>query len=186
MKLLKPFICLGVLISTWFLGFFMFVMYTVSLKSSNHHGAFVCDAVVVFTGKGNRIAPAYDLFHKVGARAFFISGVDEDVQLHDLIPGDKRTKNIDLGYEAYNTHTNALETAVWMRKNNLTTVCLVTNLYHMPRSLLELKGFVKDNATILPYPITPGRPWWAHWSSFQFVLSEYHKYIVISLLQLLS
>ncbi|MBX9977165.1 MAG: YdcF family protein [Alphaproteobacteria bacterium] len=181
------FIC--ALLGIWILGLGVFVTYTSSLKSSRivtEYNAKVCDGVVVFTGKGNRIMPAYAFFQEVGARAFFISGVDEDVQRQDLIQDNTHPdKIIDLGYEAYNTHTNALETAVWMRKNHIYSVCLVTNLYHMPRSLLELKGFVKDKATITPYPLKPRNPWWKHWLSFQFIVSEYHKYLAISLLQMI-
>ena len=50
------------------------------------------------------------------------------------------------------TTGNAYETARWIKAHDFHTVILVTNNYHMPRSLAEARR-ADPNTTFIPYPV---------------------------------
>jgi len=163
----------------WVSGFGLFLRHIQTFENLSSHP---CDAVVVFTGKGKRIQAAYTLFQSSNARGFLVSGVEHGVELDDLEINDLKFDGITLGYESYNTHTNALETALWTRKNSFSSICLVTGLYHMPRSLLELRAFLPE-VTIQPHAVTPPKLWIQSRKQFFYIISEYHKFCLTHLIQ---
>ncbi|MBY0447997.1 MAG: YdcF family protein, partial [Hyphomonadaceae bacterium] len=59
---------------------------------------------------------------------------------------------VDLGREASDTIGNASETAAWATAHGYNTILLVTEDYHMPRSLLELQ-LAMPAVRIIPYPV---------------------------------
>lgn len=175
----RALLIMGTLLILWSAGFSLFLQHLQSFSSRDAHA---CDAVVVFTGKGHRIQTGYDLFRRSGARGFLVSGVEEGLDLEDLALKEATEKPVTLGYEAYNTHTNAIETALWAKKNQFKSLCLVTGLYHMPRSLLELQA-VLPQVTLCPYAIKPPTSWWQDRKQFLYLLSEYHKFCLTHLIQ---
>ncbi len=174
---------LGVFSLLWALGFSFFIQHMNSFITGDEP---YCEAVVVFTGKGRRIHSGYELFRHSQARGFLVSGVEEGLEFEDLeVPThlpDGVDSSVTLGYEAYNTHTNALETALWVRKHNFKSICLVTGLYHMPRSFLELRAFLPQTE-IHAHSVMPPKPLWKAPKQLFYMLSEYHKFCFTYLIQ---
>ena len=79
-----------------------------------------------------------------------ISGVGEGVKFSDLpIDQSFNKNNITLGFEAKNTMQNALETSNWISENNIKSFLLVTDNWHMKRSLLLFNSVI-NNVEIFP------------------------------------
>ena len=177
-KLLKYFFLL------WLVGFICFIGFTYVLrfKTPDSH-TITCDAVVVFTGQKGRLQAAYKLYQSSHAKCLFVSGVDKGTMVRDLFSLNNNDR-IELGYDARNTRTNAIETAGWLdsfnMNKNIKKICLVTHLYHMPRSLLEMHHTIKDSPflNVLPYPLPQTYPWWRSWRSAWVIFREYHKCIL--------
>ncbi|MGN1063395.1 MAG: YdcF family protein [Alphaproteobacteria bacterium] len=165
----------------WLLGFCIFTLYAISFKLTPDTPT---QAIVVLTGGTDRIETAVELLKKRTADYLLISGVNKKVSGPDLlrtVPTDL-TEKITLGYWAENTRENALETTVWIKDKNITSILLVTSFYHMPRSIFELKKsapFLK----IIPYPVFPksfGES--VDWIKTRYawlLFLEYHKFLAV-------
>jgi uncharacterized SAM-binding protein YcdF (DUF218 family) len=77
---------------------------------------------------------------------------------------------------------NASETAAWAREHRFTRLILVTDDYHMPRSLAELELAIPE-AEIYPYPVrtrwTDPALWRSDLTAATRLGGEYVKYLVI-------
>jgi uncharacterized SAM-binding protein YcdF (DUF218 family) len=146
------------------------------------------DAIVALTGGGSeRLRTAARLLSEGRGRRLLISGVnpaitDEDVYALLEAPEDLVACCIDLGRQAEDTLGNASETAAWARRSGFSRVIVVTDDYHMPRSLVELRVAMPD-VTLIPYPVRtpqsePGA-WQRDLRIASRIGSEYVKYIVI-------
>jgi uncharacterized SAM-binding protein YcdF (DUF218 family) len=147
------------------------------------------DAIVVLTGGSLRIRSGLDLLREGKGRKLFVSGVNQDVDLDELlrISGKEppATANwasccIVLGHQADNTLGNAQETARWIRSQGFRSLRLVTAWYHMPRGLLEFERAMPE-IDIVPHPVFPDqvkqRHWWAWRGTAALLVSEYTKYL---------
>jgi uncharacterized SAM-binding protein YcdF (DUF218 family) len=142
------------------------------------------DAIVVLTGGSLRIESGLGLLAAGKAKKLFISGVYRGADVNALLHTsgqhpDWLTCCIVLGYDADNTHGNAAETAIWMRKENFHSLRLVTASYHMPRSLLEFDRAMPE-IHILPHPVFPEsvpREWWRSSHAAAVMIREYIKYL---------
>lgn len=170
----------------WFLGLVIFSLTLPRMISPQDQKNLACDGVVVFTGGKRRLPFAYDLFKKIKAPFFLISGVDRGVSFDDLFPRDKMSRDqahrITLGMSAKNTHTNALETFEWTKKNRIKNLCVVTHQYHMRRSLLELRQFF-DEKSLTALPLSQQTPFWKSVDSLLFLVSEYQKFCLVYVIQ---
>ena len=87
---------------------------------------------------------------------------------------------MELGYAAFNTKGNAIESAEWISKNRIRSIFLVTSNYHIDRSLLEFR-LKMPNLKIHKYPVVSNNvmleEWWRHPSSMRLLVNEYHKYM---------
>ena len=88
---------------------------------------------------------------------------------------------VDIGYDAMDTIGNANEAARWISDHGYRRVLVVTNNYHMPRSLLELRR--SDRQTeFLSYPVINSDlrngSWLGEPQVMKAMLSEYVKYSV--------
>lgn len=152
----------------------------------------VTDAIVVLTGGSERIKHAIFLLDLNYANKLFISGVNKEVKLNELLilhgysPVKKAelAKRIELGYSAIDTIQNAEEIAAWVRKNNINSIRLVTSNYHMKRAMLEIQDKT-PNIKIVPYSVIPLNirvdKWWDFTSTRELLLSEYNKYLLANL-----
>lgn len=143
------------------------------------------DAIVVLTGGRDRLESGINLLLLQRAKRLFITGVGQDVEdmdfLRPYLPLDYDPSCcIDLGYQAADTFGNAQETALWMQKNNFTSLRLVTAAYHMPRSYLEFHHAMPQ-VEIVEHPVYLSHvrlaEWWLWPGTAWLVLSEYHKYL---------
>jgi uncharacterized SAM-binding protein YcdF (DUF218 family) len=158
----------------WLVGFGFF-LHPPDLSSSKDH----TDAIVVWTGGTGRIEEGVNCLHKDLAKVLFISGVHEDVVLKDLIDAPHMQGRVFLGHEAKTTQENALETKLWLKKNGIHSVRLITAHYHMRRSLLELESLV-PSLRIIPHVIRPASfagEWWHDKNLLRLALTEYNKFL---------
>ena len=115
------------------------------------------DAIVVLTGGYQRIDHAVELLAQGAGKRLLISGVNpattgNHIKLLTRGSDDLFDCCVDIGHDALDTTGNATETARWIRERAFKSVILVTNNYHMPRSLAELER--TDHGTrFIPYPV---------------------------------
>lgn len=141
------------------------------------------DAIIALTGGTNRVTRALDLFAEGKSPRLFISGVNKDVKLSELLKlwdyqGKKLPKCcIDLGYIAGNTLENAAETREWVHSQNAITVRLITANYHMPRALLEFHHAIPE-AQIVPHPVLPEELSVRDKKFWELTFLEYNKFLL--------
>ena len=142
------------------------------------------DAIIVLTGGEARLRTALDLLKSGKGKRLLISGVNPATgpnQLQAATGGNRKLFNccVDFDYEALDTIGNAAESAKWLRRHNFSSAILVTNNYHMPRSLLELGRQVEVD--LKPYPVI-NRPldngrWLVEPEAIRVLFTEYTKYL---------
>lgn len=178
-------------LTVWILGSLYFI-YSIDTKTKELENK--ADAVVVLTGGSKRLNAGFEILNKQLAKKMFISGVANDVKMHELLDiyTQKQTTdkeyNIELGKEAFNTINNAQETKTWIAKNKIKSIILVTANYHMPRSLFEFKRAIPE-VIIIPYPVISDHvkvnDWWCSRGTFLLLLKEYNKYLILRLMNFL-
>ena len=146
------------------------------------------DAIVALTGpSAERVNAAIRLLEQDKGRRVLISGVNRDVrrkELRALTPGSSKLFNccVDLGFEAENTVGNAQEIAAWARSKHYDSLIVVTSDYHMPRSLLEIRG-AAPGVKLIPYAVsTPSLDnsrWWRAAVTARRMTLEYMKYLAV-------
>ena len=148
------------------------------------------DAIVVLTGGSERIRYAINLLNIGFADKLFISGVNREVKLSELLyyngyKGQTQLSNrIELGYSAFDTIQNADEIAYWVRSNNIKSIRLVTSNYHIKRAMLEIQHRLPD-IKIIPHSVLPINiridRWWEFKSTRDLLISEYNKYLLANI-----
>lgn len=143
------------------------------------------DAIIVLTGGKSRIQMALELLEEKRGERLLISGVHPSTKREAL---QRITKTdpalfaccVDLDRSALNTIGNAVESAKWIRQHNYKRIFIVTNNYHMPRSILELSRQVSD-VELIPYPVINSdlkdNNWMRQGDTLRVLLTEYIKYI---------
>jgi len=143
------------------------------------------DAIIVLTGGQSRIDAALDLLKSGKGQRLLISGVNPAAgrkSLQAATGGDKTLFSccVDIDYAAMDTIGNAEESAKWVESHEYGSVILVTNNYHMPRSLLEMGRFI-DKANLKPYPVVNTRldngTWMTKPEAVRVLFTEYTKYL---------
>jgi uncharacterized SAM-binding protein YcdF (DUF218 family) len=143
------------------------------------------DAIVVLTGGSLRLQSGIDLLREGKGSKLFVSGVNQQVDLDDLLGVSGHAPDwalccIVLGHEADDTFGNAHETAQWIRRQGFRSLRLVTAWYHMPRSLLEFDRAMPE-IDIVAHPVFPDQVkherWWAWRGTAVLLVNEYVKYL---------
>lgn len=174
---------LGLAVLAWAAGLFLFIEKIPQAVENTERRT---DAIVVLTGGSLRLEKGFELLSAKMADKLLVSGVDKGIDLDELLKVAGLTPSeleccITLGYMAEDTVSNAMESAVWIRSNNIASIRLVTSSYHMPRSLLEFHATV-PNVEIIPHPVFPEkvmvREWWARPGTANLVIAEYNKYLL--------
>jgi uncharacterized SAM-binding protein YcdF (DUF218 family) len=152
------------------------------------------DAIVVLTGGSARIGGALKLLDEGRAKRLLISGVNPKVTSADLaglVAGnlqDELACCVDLGRQAIDTVGNAAEARDWVEANGFSSLIVVTNNYHMPRSMTELAGAM-PTVTLIPFPVSNPdlriSNWWQDPATFTLLVREYGKYLVAKARRLL-
>lgn len=117
------------------------------------------DAIIVLTGGQNRVNSGLDLLADNKAEYLFISGVNPDVKIEELVKIWRTDLDfipccIVLGQAASNTEGNAEESSEWVRAQNLKSIRLLTSNYHLPRAWLEFRHALPKQKIIV-HPIHP-------------------------------
>lgn len=167
----------------WLGGFIVFHQYIRNYPADDNQSA---DAVVVLTGGRNRVSEAIRLYNEGLADLLIISGVGEHVTLKELelknkVAVTRNRHNVVLGKEATNTIENGIEVSEYIRRNNVTSLILVTSYYHMPRSEQEILSRNPD-VKIFYHPVysqNVSDKWWKRWGSFYLMAMEYNKFIFV-------
>ncbi len=145
-------------------------------------------AIVALTGGSlERLSTGVRLLQEEKGERLLISGVNRivtDQELYEVLEVDRALGEccIDLGRSAEDTLGNASETAAWAREHRYTSLILVTDDYHMPRSHAEL-SLAMPEAEIYPYPVrtrwTDPALWRSDLGAATRLGGEYVKYLVI-------
>jgi uncharacterized SAM-binding protein YcdF (DUF218 family) len=146
------------------------------------------DAIVALTGGStDRLTTAMTLLGGGHGRRLLISGVNPKVTDKEMAAllhgGDKLFKCcVDVGRRAEDTLGNAAETAAWAKRNGFETLIVVTDNYHMPRSLAELR-IAMPRMKLVPYPvkarISRAPVWQNDLGAAARLAGEYTKYLII-------
>ena len=160
----------AVIALAWALGFALFV---VMLPGPRNGGT--TDAVVVTTGGPGRITRGAELLMRHQAQRMLISGVAPETRAGDIAANNALSPKlfaccVDLGREASDTRSNALETVAWARAHRYRSVRLVTTDWHMPRARFELERVAGD-ITIVDDAVDSK-------AGFGVLMREYNKYLL--------
>ncbi|UWU13663.1 YdcF family protein [Rhizobium sullae] len=166
-----------------FVGFLRFADSITTLKPPAEPKA---DAIVVLTGGYQRIDQAVELLEKGAGKRLLISGVHPSTTRAQIrkttsAPADLFNCCVDIGYDAIDTIGNAQEAANWIHAKGYKSVLVVTNNYHMPRSLAEL-AYVDADTQFIPYPVVNSdlktRAWFTDPNALRVMLAEYGKVLL--------
>ena len=143
------------------------------------------DGIVVLTGGYSRIEGALELLKNKRGERLFISGVHTSTnrsELQRVTGGDATLFEccVDIDRSALDTIGNAAESVKWAHANNYNRIIVVTNNYHMPRTMFELQRVSRD-IEFIPYPITNTNLRDGNWITrglvVRVLLVEYVKYV---------
>ncbi len=161
-------------------GFLYFADVVAALQPPDRPKA---DAIVVLTGGFQRIDQAVELLKSGAGERLLISGVNpstsgSQIRRNTQTPRDLFDCCVDIGRQAIDTIGNANETARWARGRGYGRVLVVTNNYHMPRSLLELRRAAPD-IEFIAFPVVNSDLKTSNWLSnpmaLKTILLEYIK-----------
>lgn len=133
------------------------------------------DAVVVLTGGPGRLARGADVLAAGAAKRMLVSGVGVGVSRAALAASvdapPKRFANlVDLGYQAVDTRSNAVETTAWVGRHGYRSLRLVTASAHMRRARLELALNLPPTVRIVEDGVPGGGP--------GGIAREFNKYLL--------
>lgn len=173
-------------------GFFVFLA-AVSQFGSVRANQYA-DAIVVLTGGQSRVDEAFRLLSEDKGRRLLISGVNPSASRETLrktfSTDDARfVCCVDVDREALDTTGNATETAQWVGDHGYHSLIVVTNDYHMPRSLLEMRRAMHD-VELVPHAVVNGQPNETDPAGqadrYRVLLGEYVKYSAARLRALMA
>lgn len=165
------------------LGFGVFASYVGRLRTPPNPPT--ADAIIVLTGGQSRLDAALGLLKSGKGKRLLISGVHPAAGRNALqavtgVDEDLFRCCVDIDHKALDTVGNAEESAKWIGSHAYASVILVTNNYHMPRSLLEMSRYL-SRTELKPYPVvnTPldHGEWLMKPQALRVLFTEYTKYV---------
>lgn len=164
----------ALLLLIWLLGFIAF-----ALALPQPHGRDRTDAVIVVTGGEGRIPRGLAALETGWAPRLFVSGVDREVKPREFaaeydVPDKTMDCCVALGFDSYDTRSNAEEVGRWLASEKLKSVRLVTSDWHMRRAALELERDLPPGVTLVRDAV-PTEP------SLRILFLEYHKLLAAHL-----
>jgi|GEM_PF-183513 len=177
-------LCAVLPVFAFILGFAVFVMTAANITLPS--ASVKADGIIVLTGGRARVETGLKLLQSGRAARLLVSGVSPMIHgnhsLAQVMGADTKLLEccVDLGWQAMNTSGNALESAAWVKKHDYHAVFIVTNRYHMLRSLAELRHKA-PNVNFIPYPVEQTGGLFRTAENFRLFASEYLKFLVVSL-----
>ena len=167
-----PLIIFSALTLFWTAGF---VGFSVHIKGMAQPDGQTTDAIIVLTGGPDRINAGLDLLAAKKAKYLFISGVNTQVSVEQLVSLWRKDVRkppccIVLGHEAQNTFENAAEARDWIETNDIKSARLLTTDYHMPRAWIEFTA-------LMPGIDFHANPIPAHKTNWFIIAGEFNKTI---------
>ncbi|WP_083347393.1 YdcF family protein [Rhizobium sp. LCM 4573] len=166
-----------------------FLWYADSVTSLKAPDGVKADAIVVLTGGYQRIEQALGLLRDGAGHRLLISGAHPSTtpaQIRKVTQGSADLFDccVDIGYDAIDTIGNANETARWIHDHGYKSVLVVTNNYHMIRSLHELRR-ADPETEFIAYPVINSdlsrKAWFTEPDVLRTMLSEYGKVVLATL-----
>jgi uncharacterized SAM-binding protein YcdF (DUF218 family) len=182
-RFIRGFILLCVVLLGVFLGGFLW--FADSVASMRPPEGTKGDAIIVLTGGYQRIEQAVGLLRDGVGKRLLISGVNPATtrsQIRKMTQGssDMFSCCVDMGYKAIDTIGNANEAASWIRDHNYSSIVVVTNNYHMHRSLHELRS-ASPQTQFIAYPVISAdlarTNWFVEPDVVRTMLYEYLKFV---------
>lgn len=164
-------------------GFAVFAHYVSGLTTPDQVAK--ADAIIVLTGGQSRLEAALDLLKEGKAERLLISGVHPSTGRNAIRAATGSDRDlfsccVDIDREALDTVGNAQEGAKWLREHGYESAILVTNNYHMPRSMLEMSRLAEP-VQLVPYPVVNTRldnwRWIGEPAALRVLVTEYVKYL---------
>jgi uncharacterized SAM-binding protein YcdF (DUF218 family) len=161
---------LSLVLLVWLIGFLWFALFLPRPAGDTH-----TDGVIALTGAQGRIGRGLDVLRAGQARRMLVSGVDSQVSathfaaeygVNPALFGCCLT----LGYESFDTRSNAHEAAGWIARYQVHSVRLVTTDWHMRRAAFDLK-VAGPKGLIIIEDAVPSHP------SMKELFLEYNKFI---------
>lgn len=154
----------------WFFGFLWFA---VTLPGPT--GKMTTDAAIVLTGGKGRIDRGLEVLRKDWAPKLLVSGVDREVLPAEFaaeydVSGKLMACCVTLGFESYDTRSNAMEALRWLARNDYRSVRLITTDWHMRRAAYEMER-VKPRHLVIIRDAVHSDP------SLKILFLEYHKWL---------
>ncbi len=144
------------------------------------------DGIAALTGGSkDRLINGVRLLEGGYGKRLLISGVYSKATAEELrkVTGGKLETYeccVDIGKSARDTIGNGREIAAWAKKNKFKKVIIVTDNYHMQRSLLEIQNSAPD-LELIPFKASAepyiSKEWWKSPSAVKGLSLEYYKYI---------
>jgi len=160
----------------WILGFLWFALFLprpASYGNINGAGDPHTDGVIALTGGSGRIARGLSVLRAGQAQRLLVAGVDGEVT-----PSHFATEYgvaplllaccVTLGYESFDTRSNAREASRWIARHDIHSVRLVTTDWHMRRAAFDLRVAAPGRLTIVEDAV-PSHP------SMKVLFIEYNK-----------
>ncbi len=170
--------------SAYLAGFVFFANHVANLKTPAILSQ--ADSIIVLTGGQARLKAATSLLRAGKAERLLITGVHPSARDQALRSATGAGAGlfdccIDIDRVALDTIGNAAESAKWLRSNGYSSAIIVTNNYHMPRSLMEFERLVVDTE-LIAYPVVnsdlAGGGWLAKPDALRVLFTEYGKYVM--------
>ncbi len=171
---------LSLVLLAWLLGFLWFALFLPRAA-----GDVRTDGVIALTGGPGRIARGLAVLRAGQAGHLLVSGIDGEVTPAQLareygIATGLLACCVTLGYDAFDTRSNAREARDWIARHNFQSVRLVTTDWHMRRAAFDLKvadrpdgGHAGSGARhlVIVEDAVPSHP------SMEVLFVEYNKYL---------
>ncbi|KXG84826.1 YdcF family protein [Agrobacterium bohemicum] len=169
-----------------------FLWFADSVASMRPPSSTKADAIIVLTGGYLRIDQAVGLLRDGVGKRLLISGVNPSTTRTQIRKMTQSSPDlfaccVDMGYQAVDTIGNANEAAKWIKDRGYASVVVVTNNYHMHRSLYELRNTSPDT-NFIAYPVINSdlarTNWFKNPDVVRTMISEYIKFVAAAVLDL--
>ncbi len=174
-----------VIVGAVFGGFLWFADSVASMRPPSGTKA---DAIIVLTGGYLRIDQAVGLLRDGVGKRLLISGVNPATSRAQIRKMTQSSSDlfaccVDMGYQAVDTIGNANEASKWIKDRGYTSVVIVTNNYHMHRSLHELRSTSPDT-NFIAYPVINSdlarTNWFVNPDVVRTMIIEYIKFVAVA------
>lgn len=179
----RLFFIIGLGLSIWIIGgFFRYADKVVNMQKSQYN--YSADGIVSLTGGSkSRLTEGVKLLEMKKGKGLLISGVFKGATIEEVraISGGSRALYdccVTLGREAFDTIGNAHEIYNWAKKNNYKSLIIITDNYHIERSMLEISNRT-ENIKLIAHPVKAppyiDKKWWEDEKALKGLINEYAK-----------